>query len=134
MPMLSTIGGGSARGFGFGSGSLSLDEFTLTLSNATTYSVSRNLGDTDAQINSFFSTNLSSDPGYISSSGTSLYNPYTGYYSMQLGVNCTVDIRCKGASGGYPVVASSAGGKTLGYGRDVKGTFSLSANDILVWE
>jgi hypothetical protein len=131
--MLASFGGGSARGFGFGSGSPGLDEFTLTLSNATTYPVLRNLGDTDAQINSFYSTNLTSDPGYVSSSGTALYKPYTGYYSMQLGVDCTVNIRCKGASAGYPVLNSTAGAKTLGYGRDVEGTFSLSANDILVW-
>lgn len=136
MPLLTTLANGSVRGFGFGSGSLSpapVDEFTLTLSNSTTYFVSRQLGDTDAQINSFFSTNLASDPGYINSSGTGLYKPHTGYYSMRLAVDCTVNIRCKGASAGYPTIGSTAGGKTLGYGRDVEGTFSLSANDILVW-
>lgn len=131
-PMLSSFGGGSARGFN--PGSSGLGEFVLTLSNGTTYSqVLRSDGDTDAQINSFFSSNLSSDPGYISSSGTSLYKPYDGYYSMQLGIDCNVTIRCKGASGGYAVESGSSGGKTLGYGRDIEGTFALSANDILVF-
>jgi len=132
-PMLSSFGGGSARGFNPGGGG-GLGEFVLTLSNGTTYSqVYRSDGDTDAQISSFFGSNLSSDPGYISSSGTSLYKPYDGYYSMQLGINCIVTIRCKGASGGYPTNTGSSGGKTLGYGRDVEGTFALSANDILVF-
>lgn len=130
-PMLSSFGGGSARGFNPGGGG-GLDEFTLTLSNGTTYTqTTHDSGDTDAQINSFFTTNLASDPGYIGSSGTSFYKPYNGYYSMQLAVDCTVTIRCKGASGGYSY--NDSWKRTIGYGRDVQGDFSLSANDILVW-
>ena len=127
--MLSTFGGGSARGFGGPGIGGGLSQFTFSLINNN--GTHQREGDSSSTVSSFFTSALASDPGYINNSGTS--SGRTGHYTFTTAVDCVMSVNAFGASGGLCASAGVNVDRIRGYGRDIDAEFNISAGTAVVF-
>lgn len=115
MPLISTTGGGSVRGFGRGQTKFAFEPFTLNL----TAPVASRFGDDQNTVNNFWANAPSSAADVLENLGL---QTHTGYYA------CTT----KGA-----VILSAACGGAAGWrntnGRSISATFSIPAATRIVF-